>query len=88
MLYENYPGFKIYQGIAEEINEVYYKNQPEFHIRFKPKFHWNENKKKEKSKNRATIVGIGIRASNKLCSAKVEICLSDDKRKKPLRRKS
>ena len=25
MLYENYPGFKIYQGIAEEINEVYYK---------------------------------------------------------------
>ena len=51
MLYENYPGFKIYQGIAEEINEVYYKNQPEFHIRFKPKFHWNANKKKGKLSN-------------------------------------
>ena len=85
MLYENYPGFKIYQGIAEEINEVYYKNQPEFHIRFKPKFHWNENKKKEKSKNRATIVGIGIRASNKLCSAKKDNDVADSKSKKILR---
>lgn len=32
MLYENYPGFKIYQRMAETINEKYYKDQPEFHI--------------------------------------------------------
>ena len=70
MLYENYPGFKIYQQMAETINSTYYKDQSEFHIRFKPKFHWNENPKKEKSKSKKSIVGIGIRATNKLCSAK------------------
>lgn len=69
MLYENYPGFKIYQKMAETINEDYYKDQAEFHIRFKPKFHWNENPKKEKSRDKESIIGIGIRATNKLCSA-------------------
>lgn len=70
MLYENYPGFKIYQEMAETINSTYYSDQPEFQIRFKPKFHWNENRKKDKSKNKEAVVGIGIRATNKLCSAK------------------
>ena len=85
MLYENYPGFKIYQSIAETINETYYKNQEEFHIRFKPKFHWNENPKKEKTKNQSAIVGIGIRASNKLCSAKKDDDFVDGESKKILR---
>jgi hypothetical protein len=85
MLYENYPGFRIYQSIAETINETYYKDQEEFHIRFKPKFHWNENPKKEKSKSLASIVGIGIRASNKLCSAKKDDDFVDGESKKILR---
>ena len=85
MLYENYPGFKIYQSIAETINETYYKDQEEFHIRFKPKFHWNDNPKKEKSKNQTAIVGIGIRASNKLCSAKKDDDFVDGETKKILR---
>lgn len=85
MLYENYPGFKSYQSIAETINETYYKDQEEFHIRFKPKFHWNENPKKEKTKNQSAIVGIGIRASNKLCSAKKDDDFVDGETKKILR---
>ncbi len=85
MLYENYPGFKIYQEIAKTINETYYKDQEEFHIRFKPKFHWNENPKKDKTKNKSAIVGIGIRASNKLCSAKKDNDFVDGESKKILR---
>lgn len=68
MLYENYQGFKIYQGIADEINETFYKDQPDFKIKFKPSFHWN--KEGGKNKSRSKIVGIGIRATNRLCSAK------------------
>ena len=82
MLYENYPGFKIYQRMAETINATYYKEQSEFHIRLRPKFHWNDNHKKEKSKEKKTIVGIGIRATNKLCSAKKD---NDGETKKILR---
>lgn len=85
MLYENYPGFKIYQKMAETINETYYKDQAEFHIRFKPKFHWNENSKKERARDKASIVGIGIRASNKLCSAKKDNDSIDSETKKILR---
>ena len=85
MLYENYPGFKIYQKMAEVINKVYYKDQSEFHIRFRPKFHWNENSKKLKSKDKESIVGIGIRATNKLCSAKKDNYSVDATTKKVLR---
>jgi len=85
MLYENYPGFKIYQSIAETINEVYYKDQPEFHIRFKPKFHWNKKAKNEKYIPQSAIVGIGVRASNKLCSAKKDNDSIDSETKKILR---
>lgn len=86
MLYENYPGFKIYQKIAETINETFYKDQPEFQIRFKPKFHWNENPKKEKYKAQKSIIGIGIRASNKLCSAKKDNDSLETDTKKTLRK--
>jgi hypothetical protein len=85
MLYENYPGFKIYQKIAETINNTYYKDQGEFQIRFKPKFHWNENPKKERAKDKKSIVGIGIRATNKLCSAKKDNDSIDAATKKILR---
>ena len=68
MLYENYPGFKIYQDLAEEINDTFYNDQPDFKIKFRPKFHWN--KESGKSKSRSKIVGIGIRATNRFCSAK------------------
>lgn len=85
MLYENYPGFKIYQEIAETVNEVYYKNQPEFHIRFRPRFHWNAKTKDEKYAPKSSIVGIGIRASNKLCSAKRDNDSIDSATKKILR---
>ena len=85
MLYENYPGFKIYQKIAEKINNTYYKDQAEFQIRFKPKFHWNENPKKERAKDKKSIVGIGIRATNKLCSAKKDNDSIDAETKKILR---
>ena len=46
MLYENYPGFRIYQKMAETINETYYKDQAEFQIRFRPKFHWMKIQRK------------------------------------------
>ena len=95
MLYENYPGFKLYQQIAKTINSTYYVDQPEFHIRFEPTFHWNgeskENKYKKKkpddkkSKPQTSIVGIGIRATNKLCSAKKGNDLVDKKTKQLLR---
>lgn len=85
MLYENYPGLKIYQQMAEAINKTYYKDQSEFHIRFKPHFHWNANAKKEKTKDKKSIVGIGIRATNKLCSAKKDNNGVDSKSKKILR---
>ena len=83
MLYENYPGLRIYQQIAETINESYYKDLPEFQIKFSPTFHWNENPKKEK--RQTAIVGIGIRASNKLCSAKKDNDSTDGESKKILR---
>lgn len=68
MLSENYPGLKIYQRMADEINDTFYKDQPDFKIKFKPKFHWNKPSIKNKGKSK--IVGIGIRATNRLCSAK------------------
>jgi hypothetical protein len=85
MLYENYPGFRIYQKMTETINKTYYMDQPEFQIRFKPKFHWNENPKNERSKDKESIVGIGIRATNKLCSAKKDNDVIDSELKKILR---
>ena len=85
ILYENYPGFRIYQRIAETINETYYKDLSEFQIKFSPTFHWNENPEKEKAKRQAAIVGIGIRASNKLCSAKKDNDSAGNEIKKILR---
>jgi len=85
MLYENYPGFRIYQQIAETINDTYYKDLEEFQIKFRPKFHWNKNAKNEKTKRQKSIVGIGIRASNRLCSAKKDNNSTDAESKQRLR---
>ena len=71
MLYENYPGLKIYQQMAEAINKTYYKDQSEFHIRFKPHFHWNANAKKEKTKDKKSI-GATSSSNGKSKSSKIK----------------
>lgn len=57
-LYANYPELKFYQAKADEINDRFYENYPEFKIRFKPHFTWKGNQVKK----------IGIRAANEFCS--------------------
>ncbi len=59
-LYNNYPEFEFHQIKVDEINEKYYKDYPEFAIRFKPNFKWN--------KKRTTVEKIGIRATNSFCN--------------------
>lgn len=63
-LYQNYPGLKFYIQKANEINERYYKDYPEFQIRFQPNFTW--------SKDGTYIKGIGIRATNSMNNVKKE----------------
>lgn len=57
-LYINYPELEFYQAKADEINERFYENYPEFKIRFKPHFTWKDKK----------VSKIGIRATNEFCS--------------------
>lgn len=59
-LYNNYPEFEFHQIKVDEINENYYKDYPEFAIRFKPNFKWNKKK--------TTVEKIGIRATNSFCN--------------------
>ena len=63
-LYENYPGLRFHTVKANEINERYYKNYPEFRIRFRPTFTW--------SGDGTYVGGIGIRATNSLTNLKKE----------------
>lgn len=63
-LYENYPGLRFYIIKANEINEKYYKNYPEFRIRFQPNFTWSDDE--------LYVSRIGIRATNSLCNLKKE----------------
>ena len=63
-LYENYPGLRFFIEKANEINKTYYKNYPEFQIKFQPRFTW--------SKNCKYVKGIGIRATNSLINVKKE----------------
>ena len=55
-LYENYPGLRFHIEKANEINERFYKEYPEFRIRFQPNFTWSDNG--------LYVSGIGIRATN------------------------
>ena len=61
-LYLNYPEFALHQMKADEINENFYKDYPEFKLRFRPHFTWQDNK----------VVKIGIRISNEFCNQKKE----------------
>lgn len=63
-LYENYPGLRFHIEKANEINEKYYKDYPEFRIRFQPNFTWSDDE--------LYVSRIGIRATNSLCNLKKE----------------
>ena len=63
-LYENYPALRFHIVKANEINEKYYKDYPEFRIRFQPNFTWSEDE--------LYVSGIGIRATNSLTNLKKE----------------
>ncbi len=63
-LYENYPGLEFHIEKANEINERFYKDYPEFRIRFQPNFHWSDED--------LYVNGIGIRATNSMTNIKKE----------------
>ena len=63
-LYDNYPALRFHIIKANEINEKYYKDYPEFRIRFQPNFSW--------SNDGLYVNGIGIRATNSLTNLKKE----------------
>ena len=63
-LYENYPGLRFHILKANEINENYYQNYPEFRIWFQPNFTWSDDGLYVKS--------IGIRATNSMINTKKE----------------
>ena len=61
-LYENYPGLRFHIQKANEINEKYYKDYPEFRIRFQPNFTWSDDGN--------YVSRIGIRATNSMSNFK------------------
>lgn len=63
-LYVNYPQLKHYQEKADLINEVFYSDDYDRQIQFRPNFTWNKGNK--------AVTKIGIRATNSLVSAKKE----------------
>lgn len=68
-LYLNYPELKFHQIKVKEINDRYYKDYPEFRLRFRPHIIWKGNK----------VVKIGIRLTNECC------CVSKEDRKELLK---
>ena len=64
-LYENYPGLRFHIIKANEINERYYKDYPEFRIRFQPNFTWSDDD--------LYVSRIGIRATNSMINVKKEV---------------
>ena len=63
-LYENYPALQFHIMKANEINDRYYKEYPEFRISFQPNFTWADNG--------LYVSRIGIRATNSMCNMKKE----------------
>lgn len=61
-LYENYPGLRFHIEKANEINERFYKDYPEFRIRFQPNFTWSDDG--------TYVSSIGIRATNSMTNIK------------------
>ena len=51
--------------MADDLNETYYRDYPEFQISYTPTFTWNKGKKR----GGTAVTKIGIRATNALCSA-------------------
>ena len=62
-LYENYPALRFHIDKANEINEKYYKDYPEFRVRFQPNFTWADD---------LYVSRIGIRATNSMINIKKE----------------
>ena len=56
----NYPEYQKYKNMVDEMNEKYYKDKPEFAIRFEPSFQWNKSFTK--------VMKIGFRATNERCN--------------------
>jgi hypothetical protein len=73
-LYENYEFLEEYQLRADLINQKYYSEDPDRQVRFTPRFTWSRGKRKK-------IIKIGIRATNKLVSAKKEWEEGDENKK-------
>ena len=70
-LHENYPVLSEGERLAKEINSLpFYMENPDFQIQFMPKFTWNTGK--------TAVRKIGIRATNKLVSAKSKKEVDDD----------
>lgn len=63
-LYENYPGFRFHIIKANEINEKFYAEYPDFRIRFQPNFTWSDDG--------LYVKKIGIRATNRMTNIKKE----------------
>ena len=63
-LYENYPALRFHIVKANEINEKYYKDYPEFRIRFQPHFTWSDKG--------PWVSRIGLRATNSMTNLKKE----------------
>jgi len=61
-LFENYPGLAFHILKVDEINEKYYKDYPEFRIKFWPNITW--------SKDEIYVSRIGIRATNSMINLK------------------
>lgn len=69
-LYQNYPYFISTYKKVREVNKKFYKDYPEFLIRFWPSFTWGKKTKREDKSN--VVVGIGIRATNSFCNKEKE----------------
>ena len=65
-LYQNYPLFIETYKKVREMNKEFYKDYPEFLIRFWPSFTWGKKTKREDKRN--VVIGIGIRATNSFCN--------------------
>ena len=61
-LYENYPGLRFHILKANEINQRYYNDYPDFRIKFEPNFTWSDDD--------LYVSGIGIRATNSMINIK------------------
>lgn len=59
-LYEKYPQIKYYKKLVDEMNKVYYKDYPQFSIKFIPTFTWKITKKGVIKKS---VTKIGLRAA-------------------------